>query len=269
MKRHKLSEYKQSFGLVSKEYKKYRGEYNAKLFANLFSLLRVRKGESISILDLGCGVGNSTEPLFRMGMKRRSSISIVGCDIDARMIREARAGALKAKLPATYVIGKAEKLPFKREQFDLVISGAAFHWFATKTAMKEVYRVLKPGAAYAVFWIQNVSEKNVVFGQELYRKYKWQGIPRDLRNPKNVKKILIENGFMKVSIMKIPNTERRSMEETLGLIKTNSSYALLSPADKKIFIQEMRREYRKVLGNKTDTVWQEFNVCYGRKAAND
>jgi ubiquinone/menaquinone biosynthesis C-methylase UbiE len=264
-----ISRYKQSFGLVSKEYKKYRWSYNDKLYKTLFSLVKAKEHKEISILDLGCGVGNSTEPMLQMASKMKFLVSIIGCDIDERMLKEARASAKKNGLPIVYVPGEAEKLPFEREQFDVVTSGAAFHWFATKKAMKEVRRVLKVGGIYFVFWTQNVGEKNKIIGKELYgnKKYKWQGIPRKLRKSEYVKDIFIKNGFEGVTVVKIPHVERRTMDETIGLIKTNSSYALLSPEDKKTFIKEMKKDYKKIIGDGIDTVRQEINVCYGMRTA--
>jgi ubiquinone/menaquinone biosynthesis C-methylase UbiE len=260
-----INKYKQSFGLVSKEYKKYRGTYTNGLYTLLFSLVKRRKRDTLTVLDLGCGVGNSTEPFLQMARKMKIPVSLVGCDPDERMLKEARISAKKNKLPIVYVLGKAEKLPFQKEQFDLVISGAAFHWFATKKAMGEVQRVLRKGGAYVAFWTQNIPDKNIIIGQALYKKYKWQGIPKGLRDPKNVRNVFIKAGFSKVKTMKTPYSERRTMDETIGLMKTNSSYALLSPKDKKIFEREMRKEYVKVLGRDSDTVEQVINVCSGIK----
>jgi ubiquinone/menaquinone biosynthesis C-methylase UbiE len=259
-----FGKYKQSFGIVAKVYKKYRGAYNAELFAALLSLLRKHKGEPFAVLDLGCGVGNSTEPLLQMARKLKIPLSIVGCDPDTRMLAVARASAKKQKLPVSYVAGMAEKLPFGRGQFDLAISGAAFHWFATKKAMREIQRVLKPGGTYAVFWTQDVPGKNVIIGRELYRKYQWQGIPRGLRDPKNVKAAFLAGGFSKVRVLKVPYVQKRTMEEALGLVKTNSSYAILSPKDKKTFDREMKKEYVRTFGSRSSkTVTQVINVCIG------
>jgi len=265
MRTHTIEKYKSSFGLVAKEYKKYRGSYNDTLYALLFELANHTAEGPLSILDLGCGVGNSTEPIATMAKKLHIPLALTGCDIDERMLKQARLSAKKNKLPIAYMQGQAENIPFENETFDMVISGAAFHWFATKRAMKDVQRVLKPKGIYMVFWTQNVGDKNTLIGQDLYKTYKWQGIPRDLRDPKRVKDIFTQSGFKKVTLKNIPHSETRTMTETLGLIKTNSSYALLSASDKKIFMREMTKAYREALGKKNDTVWQEFHVCYGMR----
>ena len=130
-----ISTNKQSFGSVAREYKKYRGSYNTQLYKFIFSLLK-KDQKNVSILDLGCGVGNSTEPLYSMAKKLKLNSEIVGCDPDAQMLAQGRTSAKKNKLPISYIVGSAEKLPFKKDQFDFIVSGAAFHWFAKNKTLK-------------------------------------------------------------------------------------------------------------------------------------
>lgn len=258
-----IAKNKQVFGLVAKDYKKFRGTYNTDLYELLFSLLK-KRSDPLSFLDLGCGVGNSTESIVTMAKKLKRDVSVYGCDPDTRMLKEARLSAKKNHLAIQYVEGSAEKLPFKKESFDAVISGAAFHWFATKKAMRQVQRVLKKGASYAVFWTRG-KKGNVAIGAELYRKYKWRGIPQKWRDPEEVKKLFQSSGFLKVRIVKIPHTEIRSIPEVIGLLRTNSTYALLSKEDQKDFVREMTNAYKKVLGKKKDKSQEEIQVCYGIK----
>jgi ubiquinone/menaquinone biosynthesis C-methylase UbiE len=258
-----ISRNKQSFGVVAKEYKKFRGSYNSDLYKAIFSLVKNDKSKVVSILDLGCGVGNSTEPLIKMARKLGIKASVVGCDPDVKMLREAKKSAKKNNLPIEYISGSAEKLPFESQKFDLVTSGLAFHWFATRKAMKEVRRTIKKKGVYLIFWIQYVKTKQGPIGQELFKKYKYKGIPSKLRDPKNVKKIFTNAGFSKVRTLKIPFVEKKTIEEMIGLQKTNSTYALLLSEDRKKFIIEMTNEYKKSLGKSKLVLSQEINICYG------
>ncbi len=256
-----ISKNKQSFGLVAKDYKKYRGSYNTALYLKLFSVIKNKK-ETISVLDLGCGVGNSTEPIFAIANKHKIPLSIIGCDPDIAMLEEARRSAKKQKLPIEYVKGSAEKLPFKKEQFDIVISGAAFHWFAIPKAIKQIRRVIKPNGMYFVFWTQNIDTGKPPIGADLYKKYGFKGIPKDLRDVEYVKNLFIKTGFSKVTTAIIPYTEVKTVTELIGLIKTNSGYAVLSEKDRKDFISEMKKEYQKALSNKKTKLKQEIRICY-------
>lgn len=224
------------------------------------------KKPGLAILDVGCGVGNSTEPVFTLAQKHSIPVDMVGVEPDGRMLVEARKSAKKNKLPITYVKAPAEKMPFANESFDLAYSGAAFHWFATKKALSSIRRVLKPGAPYAAVWTVFAQSKDPVIGAELYKKYKSQGIPKELRDPKNIKKIFESGGFKKVKIIKIPYTEKHTIEEVVGSLKTNSTYALLSPTDRKAFADGMRKAYKTALkGKNTVTENRELFVVHGVK----
>ncbi len=260
-----ISKNKQSFGIVAKDYKKYRGSYNTKLYEKFFKTIGKSKGKIISILDLGCGVGNSTEPILLMAKKLKTVVSVMGCDPDNNMLIEARKSGKKNHLPIVYKKGSAEKIPFKKENFDVILSGAAFHWFATTKAMREIKRVLRKDGMYFVFWTQNIKSKKPTIGHELYKKYGFKGIPKDLRDPEFIKNIFMKNGFKKVNITKIPYTETKTINGTIGLIKTNSGYAVLSEENKNIFIKEMEKEYKKKLGKNKNILNQEIHICYGFK----
>jgi ubiquinone/menaquinone biosynthesis C-methylase UbiE len=65
---------------------------------------------------------------------------------------QAMLAAAAARLPATFVKGEAEALPFPNERFDVVISAQTFHWVDRARALAEAYRVLRPGGIIAVWW---------------------------------------------------------------------------------------------------------------------
>ena len=87
------------------------------------------------ILDLGCGTGLVTEQFAEKGHL------VIGCDIDSRMIRY---GVKQHSSNTAYKVGRAEKIPFASETFDLTTVFSAFHWFNYCLALKEIKRVLKP-----------------------------------------------------------------------------------------------------------------------------
>lgn len=258
----KISERKQAFGSIAKDYQKYRGTYNKKVYTLLASLIKKPSaGSTIPILDLGCGTGISTEPLVDIKQSE-----VIGCDPDSLMLKEARVSAQKKGLPIKYIEGKAEKIPLKDDSLAGIISAAAFHWFANERTMKEIKRVLMKNGIFFVFWKLSAKTSNPTIGGEIYKKYKWHGIPHKLRIPENVKAIFQNAGFRKIKTATIPYTEKRTIKDSVGLIKTSSEYALLSAEEKKCFITEMTAAYKKALkGKDVVSTKKEICICYGFK----
>jgi len=249
------------FGLIAKEYQKYRRSYDPRLYKLLFSLLPGRK---LTILDIGCGTGKSTEPLLLEAGKRK--VSVVGVDPDEAMLREARLSAKRKKLLIEYVKGTAELLPLKKEELDGVISGTAFHWFGNKRAIKKIKTSLKEHGIFFIFWTQRIKSSKPTVGSALYKKYRWRGIPKKFKEQRSVCELLSETGFKNVKKATIPFLERKSIPEIIGNLKTNSSYMLMPSSAKRQFIKEMTRAYKMALGGKEYELKKlEIRVCYGFK----
>ncbi|MCG0278571.1 MAG: class I SAM-dependent methyltransferase [Thermanaeromonas sp.] len=125
----------------------------------------------LEILDVGCGTGNLSLELARMGVR------VTGIDISQPMLDKARFKAEREGLTVKFVLADARKLPFGDETFDAVVSVTALEFVPDlREALEEAYRVLKPGGRLVVgviggnsAWSRYYKEKAVRDPESLFR----------------------------------------------------------------------------------------------------
>jgi SAM-dependent methyltransferase len=95
------------------------------------------------VLDLGCGVG-----YFAREARARGAREVVGVDLSARMLDEARARTHDAGI--VYVRADLEQLEPEPAAFDLVVSSLALHYVADyRRLVERVAAALVPGGRFA------------------------------------------------------------------------------------------------------------------------
>jgi len=109
---------------------------------NPFSLGEIRPGEVV--VDVGSGAGFDSLVASRMV---GATGSVIGVDMTPEMLRKARRNAKRIEASnATFRKGLAEKLPVPDGSADAVISNGVINLVPDKeAALKEIFRVLKPG----------------------------------------------------------------------------------------------------------------------------
>lgn len=254
-----IDKHKKQFGNQAKNYTQYRRPYIEDVHRLLFSQL---PDGSARVLDIACGTGKSTEPLVKKGLE------IFGIDHDPLMIDEAKKQAKLKNLNINYRVAEVENLPFENEYFDAVTVGTAFHWFAKKPVLAEIKRLLKSQGLFFIFW--TLTTKDVPEGDsissEIFASFNWEKVPPELRNLDHVSTLLKEEGFKSVSTARIPFVHSDTVEDQVGLIKTASSYEILSDQDKKSFIEKITFDLTEKLGDRPHfTYEEEIQVCFGFK----
>jgi 2-polyprenyl-3-methyl-5-hydroxy-6-metoxy-1,4-benzoquinol methylase len=105
------------------------------------------------VLDMGCGGGRHAFALYRRGL------DVTALDMDAAELKDvaamftamAEAGEVPEGAAARAVRGTAYDLPFEDGTFDRVIAAEVLeHLPQDERAMRELFRVLKPGGLIAV-----------------------------------------------------------------------------------------------------------------------
>ncbi|TRX96729.1 hypothetical protein FHL15_002395 [Xylaria flabelliformis] len=119
--------------------------------AFLQNLKIASQDETVNIVEIASGTGKFTQLLAA----RPERYSVKAVEPHGPM----RDKLAQKDLPGVEVLnGKADKMPVDDEWGDVCIAAQAFHWFATPEALKEIHRVLRPGAVFGMIW--NVDEYN-------------------------------------------------------------------------------------------------------------
>ncbi|CAK7204673.1 hypothetical protein SEUCBS139899_007432 [Sporothrix eucalyptigena] len=120
-----------------------------------------RKQWPLKIVEIGAGTGKFTEALSRQAVQSAAKNAEKQAQILAVEPHEQMRAQLAAKsLPhVTVVNGHGSDLSMVEDgTADAVIVAQAFHWFANIDALKEIHRVLRPGAFVGVIW--NIEDYN-------------------------------------------------------------------------------------------------------------
>jgi SAM-dependent methyltransferase len=101
------------------------------------------------LLDFGCGTGGFLRALRRVG----APLELVGCDVAAGMIEEARRRWDAGQEPTLHAVPPGP-LPFVDAGFDLVTAVSVFHHVAPAEQLgvaRDLLRVVRPGGAVVIF----------------------------------------------------------------------------------------------------------------------
>ena len=112
------------------------------------------------VLDIGCGAGRETIPLFELGWR-----NIIGADLSQGMIERARLLARKKGLENQFEVQDVTKLSYGEDSFDCVFLSANIimcvpSFALREKAVEEVRRVLKNGGiAIFIIWDKDALEE--------------------------------------------------------------------------------------------------------------
>jgi len=106
-------------------------------WARRVKMLSKHLGPGMSVLELGCGTGYLTRELARSGA------DIVAIDVSPELLEIARANCSAPNV--RYEIQNAYELSYPDAVFDSVVGSSVLHHLEIEEALREIYRVLKPG----------------------------------------------------------------------------------------------------------------------------
>ena len=143
---------------AARRYTKGRPYFHPQAIARIGSFLSLEEPLARA-LDVGCGTGLSTIALKAMARR------IIGVDASREMV------ALAAReIGVEYCVARAEELPFKEGEFDLITLSSAFHWLDRDKFLKEARRILRPASWLIVY--DNFFQGQMAENQEFQVWYK-------------------------------------------------------------------------------------------------
>lgn len=126
-----------------------------KLLANVGDMALKRRARLIiqglnlqrsdKVLDLGCGTGYYLFLLSNLPVE----LSLNGLDYDEKALEEAKQSLKDKKIK--FFAGDSHNLPFEDNSFDKIVASEVLeHLDDDQKALKEVYRVLRPGGIFVI-----------------------------------------------------------------------------------------------------------------------
>ncbi len=103
--------------------------------------------EDLVVADVGAGTGKLTENLINLN----SQINGFAVEPNDAMREEGIKHFSKIDR-IQWIKGSAEHTGLEDSSIDWILMGSSFHWTVPEEAMKEFYRVLKPGGFFTAIW---------------------------------------------------------------------------------------------------------------------
>jgi SAM-dependent methyltransferase len=142
-----------SFGTVAGEYARARPSYPVEAISWLAAELGIGPGRSV--LDLGAGTGKLTQQL-----------AVLGAHVIAVEPSDTMRLELERVVPGVEALaGTAEAIPLGDATVEAVTCAQAFHWFDAPSALREIWRVVRPGGGVGLIW--NLRDESDAFQEEL------------------------------------------------------------------------------------------------------
>jgi len=135
------------------------------VYDTLVELADLRGDEEI--LDVGCGTGILSSRLAQAS----DGIKVCGLDAGSHMIKDAAKRVQGHRHQAEYRVGTATRLPYADGRFDVVVSCLLFHLLhgpEKELALREIFRILKPGGRYVCAEFETVPVGLLRRGRSVY-----------------------------------------------------------------------------------------------------
>jgi len=154
------------FNEVPDEYDKWRPTYVSELYADIMAYSGLTQGSRA--LEVGIGTGQATLPILETNCR------LTAVELGAELAEYTRKKFHDYK-NFEIISAAFEDYEFAENSLDLIYSASAFHWVPENIGYQKVYKLLKPGGAFARFAVHPYKDKENealhLAIQEVYAKY--------------------------------------------------------------------------------------------------
>lgn len=148
------------YSQIAQSYDRYRDLSASQLKLRLDKIIQLGKiAPSTRVLDIGCGTGRLTIPLQQM-----THAQVYGLDLSPEMLEQAK--QKKGAQNIHWILGDAQILPFPEKFFDCTFMCLVLHHIEDKAkAIREIYRVLKPGGRSLIWTTSHQQIKDYLLNE--------------------------------------------------------------------------------------------------------
>lgn len=242
----------------------------------LLGYLCIKEGDII--LDCGCGEG-----FYTMIINELYDVQITAFDLNAELLEKA-ATWVKDKIWIKFINGDiAKRLPFENDTFDKIIfSEVLEHLDNDREALKEIYRVLKPGGFiglsvpntnYPFLWDPlNWTREHLGFGhfnpQNTILGGVWSYNHKRLYSLKTIKKLAEDVGF---KVIKIEALTHYCFPFNYHILRLGKLFYTKFPVPTKLKESMEKFEWKRTKGNNNEfaLIGAIFNILRRIDSKND
>lgn len=182
------------------------------------------------ILEIGSGTGKATLPFARRGFT-------ILCIEPGKNLARVAQNNLREWPGVSWEIAAFQDWQEGPVQFDLVISGQAFHWVPKPAGFIKAARLLKKSGTLAIFWNMQSENQGPLF-EELAEVYRERA--PELEDGKSSEEVILQREqemrdcgcFGNLEVLRFPWTRRYETHQYLGLLNTYSDHLRMGEAQR-------------------------------------